>query len=78
MADTFPVRIPPLPPPPHMHTHMQYASGNKLPRFNPRPKVRLHRQDNWKTAHEYMKAAGINVRAIEPAGLFNKASLFYH
>ena len=47
---------------------LQYASGEKPPKFNPRPKVRLHRLDNWKTAHDFMKSVGINVKGIEPAG----------
>ncbi len=27
-------------------------------------------QDNWKTAHSYMKSVGINMKGIEPAGEF--------
>ena len=47
----------------------QHASNTKPPKFNPNPKLPLHRQDNWKMAHEYMKTLGINVRGIEPAGM---------
>lgn len=47
---------------------LQYASGEKPPKFNPRPKVGLHRQDNWKTAHSFMTRVGINMWGIEPAG----------
>ena len=54
-----------------MHSIFQHASGKKPPKYNPRPKVKLHRQDNWKMAHEFMKTLGVNVKGIEPAGTIN-------
>lgn len=53
----------------HVLNHLQHASKKKPPKFNPNPKLPLHRQDNWKMAHEYMKELEINVRGIEPAGM---------
>jgi hypothetical protein len=50
---------------------LSVAIGKKAPKHNHHPKVRLHRQDNWKVAHEFMKSAGINVKGIEPADLGN-------
>ena len=52
----------------YLINHFQHASNTKPPKFNPKPKLPLHRQDNWKMAHEYMKMLGINIRGIEPAG----------
>jgi len=49
---------------------MQHASGKKSPKYNHHPKVKLHRQDNWKVAHEFMKTLGVNVKGIEPAGMY--------
>lgn len=53
-----------------MHVCIQVAIGKKAPKHNHYPKVQLHRQDNWKVAHEFMKSAGINVKGIEPAGKY--------
>ena len=53
----------------NLSTLMQVAIGKKAPKHNHHPKVRLHRQDNWKVAHEFMKSAGIYVKGIEPAGI---------
>ena len=42
--------------------------------------MKLHRQDNWKVAHEFMKTLGVNVKGIEPAGMYKvdyKASRYY-
>lgn len=53
-----------------MLVFIQVAIGKKAPKHNNHPKVQLHRQDNWKVAHEFMKSAGINVKGIEPAGIY--------
>ena len=52
----------------HNIHYTQHASNTKPPKYNSNPRVRLHHQDNWKTAHEYMKGVGINMYGIEPAG----------
>ncbi len=46
----------------------QYASGSDPPKYLAKPRVRLHCQDNWKTAHSFMRRVGINMYGIEPAG----------
>eukprot|EP00731_Ephydatia_muelleri_P029108 Em0020g752a len=45
------------------------ASGENAPRYNPHPKLPVHRQDNWRVAFEFMKSIGINAKGIEPADL---------
>lgn len=47
---------------------MQNASGKKAPRFKLAPKLKLHKQDNWRVAFEFMKQIGIVVKGIEPSG----------
>ena len=52
----------------HSHNAPQNASGKNAPRYNPHPKLPVHRQDNWRVAFEFMKSIGINAKGIEPAG----------
>ncbi len=46
----------------------QHASGRHPPKYLTKPRVRIHCQDNWKTAHGFMRNVGINMYGIEPAG----------
>ena len=57
---------------------VQVAIGKKAPKHNQRPKVQLHRQDNWKVAHGFMASAGINVKGIEPAGILYTTNVYLH
>ena len=46
----------------------QHASKKKAPKFKLSPKHKLHKLDNWKVAHVFMRQVGIRVRDFEPAG----------
>lgn len=46
----------------------QHASKKKAPKFKLNPKHKLHKLDNWKVAHVFMRQVGIRVRDFEPAG----------
>ena len=46
----------------------QHASKKKAPKIKLNPKHKLHKLDNWKVAHVFMRQVGIRVRDFEPAG----------
>ena len=49
---------------------LQNASGKKPPRYKAAPKIKIHKQDNWKVAYDFMQKIGINTKDFEPAGKY--------
>jgi ankyrin repeat protein len=50
-------------------TALSNVSGKKAPRFKQNPKIKIHKQDNWKVAYDFMGKLGMNTKDFEPADL---------